>query len=119
MKFIVEHPLSDNYDLLNDIDNEIEEFINDFEFSGKDLNDFIEEFYSFANESLTTRIIGGLTGLAAGKAVGRFIIKFFKINQDSVLYKLLTSRLFFLAVGAAIGKDKEEVANQDTNQSPK
>lgn len=66
------------------------------------------------DEALLTRVIGGLTGVALGKAVGKFFIKAFNLQPQSALYKIFNSKLVWGAIGASFGKDTKK-----ENQSPK
>lgn len=73
------------------------------------IHEFTDGLIFGIHENVFGRIIGGLTGLALGKAIGRFLIKSFQIQEGTVLHKLFSSRLFFMAVGAAFGKSTKTV----------
>lgn len=67
----------------------------------KESNKPIDEFL---NESTLKRILGGLSGLAFGRLIGKMIIKALGIKPKGVLGKILMSRTVHIAIGAAFGK---------------
>ena len=67
----------------------------------KESNKSIDEFL---NESTLKRILGGLSGLAFGRLIGKMIIKALGIKPKGVLGKILMSRAVHIAIGAAFGK---------------
>jgi len=54
-------------------------------------------------ESAIGKIIGGLTGAVLGKRVGKIIAKVMGVEKG-VLYDMLTSRVFAIRLGVALGK---------------
>jgi hypothetical protein len=89
-------------------DLHITQFIDEFIKGKKPFNLIVEEFNQSINEGILGRVVGGLTGLALGKAIGGFLVRVFQLQPGTVLYKILTSSLFYMAVGAAIGKDRQD-----------
>lgn len=75
-------------------------FWNEFKGSGLTL----DEYMSNINESLFKRILGGLTGLAFGRLIGRVLIKSLGLKPNGILGKILSSRTVHIAIGAAFGK---------------
>ncbi len=67
-------------------------------------NQSIDEFLSSINESAFKRILGGLSGLAFGRLIGKMIIKALGLKPNGVLGKILLSRAVHIAIGAAFGK---------------
>ena len=70
-------------------------------------NEPIDNFYNYLsnelNEGLMSRIAGGLSGMVFGRAIGKLLIKALGIKQDGLLYKILTSRVVAIAIGAKDG----------------
>ena len=64
----------------------------------------LDDYLSNINESTFKRILGGLTGLAFGRLIGRILIKSLGLKPNGVLGKILSSRTVHIAIGAAFGK---------------
>ncbi len=75
-------------------------FWNELKESGLSIDDYL----SNTNESAFKRILGGLTGLAFGRLIGRILIKSLGLKPNGVLGKILSSRAVHIAIGAAFGK---------------
>ncbi len=85
----------------------ITQFLDEFIKGNKPFYLIVEEFNQSVNEGILGRVVGGLTGLALGKAIGGFLVRIFQLPPGTVLHKILTSSLFYMAVGAAIGKSSQ------------
>lgn len=86
----------------------ITKFLDEFIKDEKPFYLIVEDFNHSVNEGILGRVIGGLTGLALGKAIGGFLVRVFQLPPGSVLHKILTSSFFYMAVGAAIGKSNNK-----------
>lgn len=64
----------------------------------------LDDYLSNINESAFKRILGGLTGLAFGRLIGRILIKSLGLKPNGILGKILSSRTVHIAIGAAFGK---------------
>jgi len=82
----------------------ITKFLDNFIKEEKPFYLIVEEFNQSVNEGILGRVVGGLTGLALGKAIGGFLVRVFQLQPGTILHKILTSSFFYMAVGAAIGK---------------
>jgi len=89
------------------VDLHIARFLDQFIKDGKPFYLIVEEFNQSVNEGILGRVVGGLTGLALGKAIGGFLVRVFQLPPGTVLHKILTSSLFYMAVGAAIGRSSQ------------
>jgi len=54
-------------------------------------------------EGILGSVLGGLTGLAFGKSIGKAVAKVLGLKEGSMLYDMLTSRVFATAVGGVLG----------------
>ena len=85
--------------------DELDQIIDTFQKANLPFSEFPKFYESMVNEGMVSRMLGGLTGLTFGKTIGRFLISAFSIPEGSMLFKLFSSKLFFTAVGAAMGKN--------------
>jgi hypothetical protein len=86
-----------------DIDEALDRFMKRYnELKEQDLS-FEEIESEMIKEGTLMAIIGGLTGFALGKTVGKAVARVLGVEKG-FFYDLLTSRMFGAAMGAVMGK---------------
>lgn len=89
----------------SDISDEIDIVIENVEaISIKENKSLILILEEQIEEGMLSRIFGGLKGLALGIFIGKILARILGLKDDSILYKILTSKTVAFSIGSAIEK---------------